>query len=495
MHPTSLAIGTGLSSGILTHILIFSKGEWDLYTIKILQGLLIVIVLLALSLKRLGTTEAGSPYSVFESTIASIYMVSLMVLGTFCSIFLYRICFFHRLYQFPGPLMAKVSNLYLTRRSVARFQLYKEIQNLHRTYGDIVRVGPSALSILDAKVLHAIHANNSPCRKGPWYNIEQPAISLHMSRDKNDHSRRRRAWDRAFSSKALRDYEPRVVKYTSQLLNRLEQSQATTIDIAKWFKFYSFDTMGDLAFGQSFNMLTDGVKHPFMALVESHMAMAGTFSQLIWMFPLFRAMPFLGREDAIFQKWLGNQVRHQEQLLLGGKATSSTWQSLSANLLFSDTTSVTLTCLFYLLATNKNAFMRLQEEIDNLFSSSSQPNHSSFSKLTYLQACIDETLRLFPPVPSGLQRMTPAEGLQVGEIFIPGDTIVTVPSYTVYRDERYFTAPNDFVPERWVIKPEMVKDDSVFAPFSVGKFQLFLPRYFLACLGLTTLFRTLCLRG
>lgn len=45
------------------------------------------------------------------------------------------------LVQFPGPLMAKVSNLYLTRRSVARFQLYKEIQNLYRTYGDIVRVG------------------------------------------------------------------------------------------------------------------------------------------------------------------------------------------------------------------------------------------------------------------------------------------------------------------------------------------------------------------
>nr|RBQ88027.1 hypothetical protein FVER53263_20077 [Fusarium verticillioides] len=113
----------------------------------------------------------------------------------------------------------------------------------------------------------------------------------------------------------------------------------------------------------------------------------------------------------------------------------------------------------------------LQEEIDNLFSSFSQPNHSSFSNLTYLQACIDETLRLFPPVPSGLQRMTPAEGLRVGDIFIPGDTIVTVPSYTLYRDERYFTSPDDFVPERWTTKPEMVKNESVFAPFSVGKSQ------------------------
>ncbi|KAF5987673.1 pisatin demethylase cytochrome P450 [Fusarium coicis] len=438
MYPTSLAIGTGASSGVLAHLLIFRKGEWDLYTIKILQGLLIVFGLLALSFKRLGATEDGSPYSLLESIIASIYMVSFMVSGAFCSISIYRISFFHRLYKLPGPFLARISNF-----------------------------------------------------KGPWYNIEQPAISLQMSRDKNDHARRRRAWDRAFSSKALRDYEPRVVKYTSQLLDRLVQTQDIPIDIAKWFKFYSFDTMGDLAFGQSFNMLIDGAKHPFMTLVESHMAMAGAFSQLIWMFPLFRAMPLLGREDAIFQKWLEIKVRHQEQnksdlpnifswLLEDYKSQlhpkEQDWLNLQADMQLiavagSDTTSVTLTCLFHLLATNKDACVRLQEEIDNLFSSFSQPIHSSFSKLTYLQACIDETLRLFPPVPSGLQRMTPAEGLRVGDIFIPGDTIVTVPSYTLYRDERYFTSPDDFVPERWTTKPEMVKNESVFAPFSVGKSQ------------------------
>ncbi|CZR47314.1 uncharacterized protein FPRO_08688 [Fusarium proliferatum ET1] len=490
MYPTSLAIGTGLLSGTFAHVLMFRKGEWDLYTIKILQGLLIVFSLLALSFKRLGATEAGTPYSFLESITASIYMVSFMLSGTFSNILLYRISFFHRLYKFPGPFMARVSNLYLTKRSVASFQLYREIQDLHRKYGDIVRVGPSALSILDAKVFHAIHSNSSPCSKGPWYNIEQPAISLHMSRDKNEHSRRRRAWDRAFSSKALRNYEPRVVKYTGQLLDRLEDTQDMPVDIAKWFKFYSFDTMGDLAFGQSFNMLTGGVKHPFMALVESHMAMAGTLSQLIWMFPLFRAMPFLGREDAIFQKWLETQVRHQEQnkpdlpnifsWLLEDYKTQlypkeQDWLNLQADMQLiavagSDTTSVTLTCLFYLLATNKDECKKLQEEIDNLFSSSSHLNHSSFAKLTYLQACIDETLRLFPPVPSGLQRMTPPEGLRVGDIFIPGDTIVTVPSYTLYRDERYFTAPDDFVPERWTTRPEMVKNDSVFAPFSVGRY-------------------------
>ncbi|KAF5618353.1 pisatin demethylase cytochrome P450 [Fusarium sp. NRRL 52700] len=421
MYPTSLAIGTGLSSGILAHVLIFRKGEWDLYTIKILQGLLIVFSLLALCFKSLGSTEAGFPYSILESIIASMYMVSFMVSGIFCSMFIYRISFLHRLYQFSGPFMARVSNLYLAKRSVASFQLYREIQDLHWKYGDIVR-GPQ-------------HYPSSMRSSSMPYTPTVRPVARGL---------------------ALRDYEPRVVKYTSQLLDQLEQSQDIPIDVAKWFKLYSFDTMGDLAFGQSFNMLVDGVKHPFMALVESHMAMAGSFSQLIWMFPLFRAMPFLGREDAIFQKWLENQVRHQEQ------------NKPDLPNIFS-----------WLLEDYKSQLYPKQQDWLNLQAdmqliavagSSSQPNHSSFSKLTYLQACIDETLRLFPPVPSGLQRMTPAEGLQVDDIFIPGDTIVTVPSYALYRDERYFTDPDDFVPERWITKPDMVKDNSIFAPFSIGRY-------------------------
>lgn len=143
--PENVSHFTGHRNGVIirstcphSHI---SKGGMGSHTIKILQGLLMVFGLLALSFKRLGTTEAGSPYSFLESIIASIYMVSFMLTGILSSIFLYRISFFHRLYKFPGPFRAKISNLYLTKRSVASFQLYREIQDLHKNYGDIVRVG------------------------------------------------------------------------------------------------------------------------------------------------------------------------------------------------------------------------------------------------------------------------------------------------------------------------------------------------------------------
>ncbi|KAH7140458.1 benzoate 4-monooxygenase cytochrome P450 [Dactylonectria estremocensis] len=483
----SLGIGTAFVTGIVLHIFVFRKGEWDLYTTRILRFFAALFGGLAISLKLLKFVAIGQSYHLWDSIVSSLCLVFSMVVGLFSSIIVYRVGF-HRLNSFPGPFAAKLSNFYITRLSIKNFQYYKEIQDLHRTYGDVVRVGPSELSVVSARAFHAIHSNNSPCVKGPWYNIEQPTISLHVTRDREDHSRRRRTWDKAFSTK---DYEPRVAKYTNQLLGRIEETQGMPFDASRWFNFYSFDVMGDLAFGKSFNMLTDGMEHSFMKLVHTHMMLAGAFSHLIWMFPLLRETRVANREDLEFQDWLVKQVQYREKnrpdipdvfswLLADYEGLENPSQHDRINLhadmqliavAGSDTTATTLTCLFFLLATNKSACSKLHEEIDRFLLTSIELNHSSISRLKYLQACIDETLRLFPPVPSGLQRMTPASGLQIGEMFIPGNTIVTVPSYTLYRDERFFASPDDFIPERWTEIPELVKNASVFAPFSVGRYS------------------------
>lgn len=102
----------------------------------------------------------------------------------------------------------------------------------------------------------------------------------------------------------------------------------------------------------------------------------------------------------------------------------------------SDTTAATLTCLFYHFATHPEVYNILQKEVDEFFAAevaSDDFDTGALGKLRYLQACIEESLRLFPPVMSGLQRQTPPQGIQIGERFIPGDTIVMTPTYTMCR--------------------------------------------------------------
>lgn len=112
---------------------------------------------------------------------------------------------------------------------------------------------------------------------------------------------------------ALRDYEARVAAYTDELLGAVECQKGQKLNASKWFKYapvsqqlmapstvsckkiantiqiltensyYSFDIMGDLAFGKSFNMLKDGKDNYFLSTTHMNMVLIGIFSvSLVW---------------------------------------------------------------------------------------------------------------------------------------------------------------------------------------------------------------------
>ena len=116
--------------------------------------------------------------------------------------------------------------------------------------------------------------------------------------------------------KALRDYEPRVEEYTKQLLSVIKTKAGTPVNASTLFNFYSFDVMGDLAFGEGFNMLKDGIVHYYMASVHEGMLAVSAFSHLIWIFPLIKAIPGLNNEHLKFQSWLSNHVSARRQVYI-----------------------------------------------------------------------------------------------------------------------------------------------------------------------------------
>ncbi|RKL03704.1 hypothetical protein BFJ68_g11448 [Fusarium oxysporum] len=249
--------------------------------------------------------------------------------------------------------------------------------------------------------------------------------------------------------------------------------------------------MGDLAFGKIFDMLSNGTKHPFMELTHSHMLVAGSLSRLAWIFSLLKRIPIFNQKTCeleerikqlvdwriknepdvpdilswILRDYFGlSKPEGQETLILYGDAQLIAVAG-------SDTTAASLTCLFFELAINPQALHNVQEEIDRYHLEYSTLDHQNLSKLSYLQACINEYMRLYPLLPSGLQRITPPEGLQVGSIRLPGDTIVSIPSYAFNRDERLFKNADQFIPERWTTMTELTRDSSLFTPFSIGKYS------------------------
>jgi hypothetical protein len=62
------------------------------------------------------------------------------------------------------------------------------------------------------------------------------------------------------------------------------------MNVTKWFNFYSFDVMGDLAFGKSYKMLESGEKHWSLQLLSEGMDSIG-FNFPTWFFPVLIAIP------------------------------------------------------------------------------------------------------------------------------------------------------------------------------------------------------------
>jgi cytochrome P450 len=139
----------------------------------------------------------------------------------------------------------------------------------------------------------------------------------------------------------------------------------------------------------------------------------------------------------------------------------------------SDTTSIVIAHAIYYFITNPQVYTKLQSILDTTFPGGDASwSYDSVKSIPYLEAIINETLRLKPPVPSAIHRQTPPEGLWIDEIFIPGDVHVAVPTYALHHDKRYWERPDEFWPERWMDEEDggtgakIVAD--AFVPFSIG---------------------------
>jgi cytochrome P450 len=68
--------------------------------------------------------------------------------------------------------------------------------------------------------------------------LHQDPPPLIAFRDTAEHSKRRKPWNRAFSSTSLKEYQPTVARRVDQLIGALEAQQGP-VDLAQWLGYFT----------------------------------------------------------------------------------------------------------------------------------------------------------------------------------------------------------------------------------------------------------------
>ncbi|KAJ8090639.1 hypothetical protein PM082_018196 [Marasmius tenuissimus] len=468
---------TGLA---LANHYVFHRHEPTKVTLYRTVALLFAEPLLIYAFNYLFITH--DPFSIRLLTLSYLTFFAVLLI----SIVLYRLSPFHPLANVPGPALAKVSKFYGVYVWI-KGQRHIHYKQLHEEYGPIVRIAPNEISVTDLDAMKAVLGPGG-CIKGQSYSTrrdERTEGSL-LALTGDARIKRRRVWARGMSTEAMREYEIAVKPLVTKLSERFSEQAYKVVDIGEWFNYFSFDFSVEIAFGGGSFMLNKGDTTELWEAMDKFAFGIEFLSHIPWLLNLFRDLPIpkpalrirnLGIELATKRMQQGARRKDlwyhltDEAGLEKEKPSASAVSSdgVLAIMAGADTTSTALRNFFFLILAHPDCYKQLQAEIDSVYPPESDAmDTSKHSSLEYLNACLNESLRLIPPLPTGGLREVPkgCGGRIIAGHFIPEGTQVHVPHYTVQRSAENYYDPDNFIPSRWLTPTPIATE--AFIPFSYG---------------------------
>ncbi|KAK7464844.1 hypothetical protein VKT23_006049 [Stygiomarasmius scandens] len=424
------------------------------------------------------------------------------------SVITYRLSPFHPLANYPGPLIARISKLWTVWKAFDG-KLPQYYQCLHAHYGPIVRTGPNELSVTDKDLLPDILGTHG-MPKGPVWDgrrmtpgDSKQEYNLILTRNATRHLQLRRAWNKAFAAEPLSDYKDIMLKRVSVLQSRFEDmcheapDGHAVVNMTKWISYFSFDLMSDLAFGGGSEMLREGDKNGYLENLEKGIVLPSFMGYIPWITQIaLRLFPKVSASTRSIGAFAAQRAQIRSSQTVTEKdlfyhianhtlkdENASPFPLIVSNAVLailagSDTASSVLCNVAYYLLANPSYLKQLQQELDQTFpplqDGTIHLELESLTDLPWLNAIINETMRLQPILPTGLQRAPEkgSGGKMIGSHFIKEGTAVQVPIYVLHRDPKYFSPdPEKFWPERWIQyrdNPEITLNLGAFIPFSMG---------------------------
>ncbi|KAL3420507.1 cytochrome p450 [Phlyctema vagabunda] len=436
---------------------------------------------------------ASASYAFTTVLICSLIIATLYVAGHI----IYQVTF-HPLARYPGPFLAKFTDARAGYHAWLG-DTHLDMWRCHEKYGPYVRYTPERLLINTAGALKEAqdkHRNVTKARE--YLGMVHRTPSTFTLLDKKEHAKKRRILSQGFSDSAVRAFEQSILDHVEKFCATMApspshassgQGWSQPVNISTWCSYLFFDMITDLVFGTSYNMLgaatyryvIDAIKASNQRVSVIIQAPGITFRRLDKkLFPraILARNQFLHFMKKVVTDRMAAKVDSKNvfanlavardpETNQGFTMLELGAESISLLVAGSDTTSTFVSGLFFYLSRHRDVYERAVSEVRAAFADASEVRLGpKLNSCRYLRACLDETLRLSPPVGAALFREALQGGAVVDGLYIPEGMRVGTSIYAIHHNPIYFPEPFAFRPERWLNRTSPVIE--AYAPFSLG---------------------------
>ncbi|PGH27760.1 hypothetical protein AJ80_00548 [Polytolypa hystricis UAMH7299] len=393
---------------------------------------------------------------------------------------------YYRLRQFKGPWLGSFSKLWMVR-STYHGRMHLDVAEVCQKYGNLARIGPNDLITNDPDILRRINGVRSPYTRSDWYNataFDHKLSHVFCERDETRHVEMRNKLVPGYSGKENEHLEATIDHEFLSLFRLIRQKYTSTatdfrpVDFARLCQFFTLDVISAVAFGEPMGFVAkDEDVHGYIA---NQVAMLPVFEWLSTL-PILEKMlriPFIAKfampspEDKngagllmgvarkmVAERFGPNKKTKKDMLgsFLSHGVTRAEAEQETVLQIFagSDTTATTIRTTVLFLITQPLALVKLQNELDQAEREGrlSRPilTYEEAKSLPYLQACVKEGLRIWPPVMGLMQKVVPPEGDTLDGRFVPGGTNIGYCAWGVHRRPETFGHDAEiFRPDRWL---------------------------------------------
>ena len=355
--------------------------------------------------------------------------------------------------------------------------------------------------------LNVIHGKGANVFKGDeFYGVldggPNGAKSVQMVADNEEHAARRRVLNRAFPARAhsfnMINELAHVMMEKLPEVPTSEKSWSAPVDISTLARWYSFDIISKISFGQSLDLL-NSEKYRWLPMCLERTSvfvhwMGFEHHVKFWRWFLGTNLPArLGMADAVETQRYGNFVtelvvqrkaRMKDVEKAADEKSEDIFEHLFRAKMFSDSdlqadssllvaagadaNRLAICAVFFYLLKNPHAMQKAVEEIRTTVASVNDISEATLNKMKYLKACVDESLRMTPPKAASIPREVNKGGIEIDGIHVPQGMTVGVNVYSLHHDPDIYPEPFAFKPERWLQTTDDRRMQAAFSPFFKG---------------------------